>query len=128
MIHVVADNDMPEIENELVPAPEPSSRSEPAAFGLGSIVTWNKPIGDAETLTLVAIVNGNWPDGQVSLFVFHFDGQYLARIVPTDQLTLVCSDSDLLRLPEILRRLEDLENAFMLAASPGPGAPKRKEK
>lgn len=112
----------PEIVSEYNPLAPEIDAPEPTAFGLGSIVVWSKPVGDSEIQQLTSIVNGNWPDGQVSLFVFHFDGQYLARIVPVDQLTLICSASDLLRLPDIVKRVSDLENAFMLMSSPATGA------
>ena len=89
---------------------------------IGSLVNWIKPEpgSESDALTLPAIVNGVWEDGSCSLFVFHFDGQFLARIVPVDQLELIASPSNLEKLPEILQRLSDLEAAFQLLAGPGP--------
>jgi len=70
---------------------------------IGSLVNWTKRTNmhpDSETVVLPAIVNQIWEetDGRiknVGLFVFSFEGQFLSRVTPVDQIEVIADPQSL---------------------------------
>jgi len=59
---------------------------------IGTIVTVEAPGSrgtEGETRTIPAIVLSQWPDGSLELFAFHFEGSFLMRSIPVDDVRVV---------------------------------------
>ena len=73
---------------------------------IGSIVTFEMP-GSRETSGVAqrvpAIVLGQWPDGSLQLYAFHFQGQHLVQSIRVQDVDVVFNRADL------TQRLADLE-------------------
>lgn len=69
-----------------------ADKPKPPYVELGTYVIWNKRSNtdpNAEIEHHPAFVNQIWPDGNVSLYVLHFDGQFLARVVDPRELSVI---------------------------------------
>lgn len=68
-------------------------------MNVGTLVNWRKQMThppNPEILTIPAIVNQIWPDGKtISLFVFDFNGAFLARTVPMTEVDVVADSEEL---------------------------------
>jgi len=59
---------------------------------IGTVVTVQAPGSrgtEGETRTIPAIVLSQWPDGSLELFAFHFEGSFLMRSIPVDDVHIV---------------------------------------
>jgi hypothetical protein len=58
---------------------------------VGSIVRFQAPDRNdqAQARLIPAIVMGQWPDGSLQLFAFHFEGSYLVNSMPLDQVQVL---------------------------------------
>jgi hypothetical protein len=44
---------------------------------------------EGETRTIPAVVMGQWPDGSLQLYCFHFEGSFLKNSVPLECVKMV---------------------------------------
>lgn len=59
---------------------------------IGTIVTVEAPGSrgtEGETRTIPAVVLSQWPDGSLELFALHFEGSFLMRSIPVDDVRIV---------------------------------------
>lgn len=86
---------------------------------IGTLVLWTKtdprdPRPEA-AVTLPAQVNQVWPTGDVSLFVFSPDGQFIARVVPQSQIRVIAEPEQLANLVDVVPTLiQDHEQKIQL--------------
>lgn len=65
---------------------------------IGTIVTIEAPgsrSSSGETRQIPAIVIGEWPDGSLQLFAFHFEGSFLINSIPLASVKLVPPEDQL---------------------------------
>jgi hypothetical protein len=58
---------------------------------VGSIVRFEAPDRNdqAKARVIPAIVTGQWPDGSLELYAFHFEGSYLVHSIPLEQVQVI---------------------------------------